>query len=153
MDERHRGSMAGAEAEAEAGGADEDVLCESLTLSLEEIVASLSSLELALHGTQRLAGGEDGFPVLRRGGLLAAFPTRGSRDGKEDGWCVLQRPTLWIDGETCSENAGAATMSTQSKVNGKDGDSRGGEMVVVVVAVLNGRTAPQSSTAIAHSSR
>ena len=40
------------------------VLGQGLALSLEQIVASLGALELALHQTQRLARGEDGFACL-----------------------------------------------------------------------------------------
>jgi hypothetical protein len=39
-------------------------LCQGFTLSLEQIMASLSALELALHQTQRLPRREDGFSCL-----------------------------------------------------------------------------------------
>jgi len=40
------------------------VLCQSFTLPLEQIVAGLCALELALHQAQRLARREDGFSRL-----------------------------------------------------------------------------------------
>jgi hypothetical protein len=42
------------------------LLCESLALPLEQAVACLSTLELALHQTQRLSGGEDGLASCTR---------------------------------------------------------------------------------------
>jgi hypothetical protein len=40
------------------------VLCQSFTLALEQIMASLSTLQLALHQTKRLPRREDGFSCL-----------------------------------------------------------------------------------------
>lgn len=41
-----------------------DLLGESFTLSLQQIMTSLSSLELRLHQPQRLTGWEDSFSIL-----------------------------------------------------------------------------------------
>ena len=41
----------------------EDLLCESFTLSLQQAVAGLSTLQLAVHLAQRLPRGEDGFSL------------------------------------------------------------------------------------------
>ncbi len=43
------------------------LLCESFTLSLQQIMTGLSSLQLSLHQSQRLPGWEDSFSVLFRG--------------------------------------------------------------------------------------
>lgn len=40
------------------------LLCESFTLSLQQTVASLSSLELRLHDAQRLPSREDWLAIL-----------------------------------------------------------------------------------------
>jgi hypothetical protein len=40
------------------------LLCQSFTLSLQQIMTSLSSLQLGLHQSQRLPGWEDSFSVL-----------------------------------------------------------------------------------------
>jgi hypothetical protein len=40
------------------------LLCQSFTLSLQQIMTSLSSLQLSLHQPQRLPGWEDSFSVL-----------------------------------------------------------------------------------------
>lgn len=40
------------------------VLCEGLALSLQQIVAGLGALQLALHQAQRLARRKDGFSRL-----------------------------------------------------------------------------------------
>jgi hypothetical protein len=43
------------------------LLCQSFTLSLQQIMTSLSSLQLSLHQSQRLPGWEDSFSVLFEG--------------------------------------------------------------------------------------
>lgn len=48
------------------------VLREGLTLALQQTVALLSSLELRLHQTKRLAGREDRLAVLS---LIISFPS------------------------------------------------------------------------------
>lgn len=40
------------------------VLGEGFALTLQQVVAGLGALELALHQPQRLAGGEDGLSCL-----------------------------------------------------------------------------------------
>jgi hypothetical protein len=42
-----------------------NVLCESFTLSLQQIMSGLSSLELRLHQSQGLPSREDCFSILR----------------------------------------------------------------------------------------
>ena len=42
-----------------------NVLCESFTLSLQQIMSGLSSLELRLHQSQGLPSREDRFSILR----------------------------------------------------------------------------------------
>jgi hypothetical protein len=39
------------------------ILCQCLTLSLQQTVTGLSALQLAVHLTQYLPGWEDGFPL------------------------------------------------------------------------------------------
>jgi len=47
-----------------------DVLGQGLALALEQIVASLGTLQFVLHQGQRLARGEDGLPRLS---VVSAF--------------------------------------------------------------------------------
>lgn len=47
------------------GGGGKDILCEGFTLALQQIVAGLGALELALHQPERLSGWENGLPSLK----------------------------------------------------------------------------------------